>query len=54
MQGQEELNEQVSVVSYDPGWADLFEQEATALHNLLGSRIDQIEHIWGRQQSTFS
>ncbi len=35
----------VQVVPYQPGWRDLFEQEALLLHSLMGQEALEIEHI---------
>jgi GrpB-like predicted nucleotidyltransferase (UPF0157 family) len=35
----------VELVPFQPGWAQLFEEEAARLRQLVGSRIEKIEHV---------
>ncbi len=38
-------NAPITIVEYDPSWAELFEREANKIRSVLGSKALQIEHV---------
>lgn len=38
-------NAQITLIEYDPYWAELFEREAKRIRSILGNKVLQLEHV---------